>query len=54
MGGLIGLCHNIINKEWVEICGTTYTLASLNYKTKIYWVAEAGEGALTGGRGAWM
>ena len=28
-GGLVGFYNNLLNKEWAEMCGAAYTLATV-------------------------
>ena len=50
-GGLVGLRHNLLNKEWAEMCRAAYTPAAVTKEPKIHGDAEAGEAPRTGGRG---
>ena len=50
-GGVVGLRHNILNKEWAEKCGVEYTPATVNNESKIHGVAESGEACPTVERG---
>ena len=49
-GGVVGLRHTLMNKEWEYICGAAYTPAAVTNKPKINGVAAAGEAPTTGGR----
>ena len=51
MGGLVGLRHNSLNKDWAEMCGVVYNAASVTKKPKIHELASAGEAPTTEGRG---
>ena len=50
-GRFIFLRFNIINKYWVEICGSAHPLAAMTNKPKIHGVMTEGGAIPTGGRG---
>ena len=52
-GGLVGIQNNLLNKEWVEMCGEAYTSSAVTDKPKIHGVAVSVEAPPTGDRGDW-
>ena len=49
-GGLVGLRHNILNKEWVEMYGVAYTPDVVTNDPKIHGVLVKGGVPFTTGR----
>ena len=49
----VGLRHDLLNKEWVEMCGVTYNPDAMTDEPKIHGVTAAGEATTTGRRGIW-
>ena len=50
-GGIIGIRNNLLNKEWVEMCGVAYNPSAVTNEPKIHGVTAAGEAPQIGGRG---
>ena len=53
-GYLVGICHNLLNNEWVEKCGEMHNPNSTNNKNKIHWVAAAAEASPTRWKVFWI
>ena len=51
-GGIIGHRHNLLNREWDEMCGAEYTLNVVTNEPKTHGVAASREAnPLIGGQG---
>ena len=50
---ILGLCHNLLTKEWAYMCRMEYTPDSVTYKPKIHEVVASGEAPPTAGVCGW-
>ena len=50
-GKIVGIFHNLLNKEWADVCGEVYTPDKVTNKPKIHGVGAVGEAPNTEGRG---
>ena len=42
-GGIVGLRHNLLKKEWMDMCRAAYTPDAVTNELKIHGVAASGE-----------